>query len=88
LDDNIGNANFTKDIIVKYLNSTETDEIKRWMYANRDMASTNDRTKPGGRPWNACVIDMRGGGKYWYWDFSHPDAQGKPTLTAVDKANW
>ena len=96
LDDNVGDPNFTKDIITNYLNSTETDDVKRWMYANRDKAIAADPNRknglgvsnPNGRPWNACVIDMRGDGAYWYWDVSSPDAQGYPTLKMVPRSEW
>jgi hypothetical protein len=95
-DDNVGDPDFTKDIIMNYLTSGWPDEVKRWMYANRDkeIASFPDvknglgPTNPKGRGWNACVIDMRGTGEYWFWDAKILDAQGYPTLRMIPKANW
>lgn len=96
LDHNVGDPNYTKEIITKFLQSNEPDPVKRWMYANRDVALAHgeapdnlDFTKPSGRPWNACAIDMRGGGVYWYWDSINKDPQtGQPTLKSVAKADW
>lgn len=98
MDHNVGDANYTKEIITKYLQSNEPDPAKRWMYANRDVALAHgtapdnlDYTKPAGRPWNACAIDLSNanGGVYWYWDSLNKDPQtGQPTLKSVGQANW
>jgi hypothetical protein len=91
LDDNVGDPDFTKDIIEGYLSSSLSGDVNKWMWANRSKAAADfdDFDDPGQRPWNACLL-TRGatGWTYWYWDFSTLDADGKPMLNHKQESEW
>lgn len=82
LDDNVGNANFTKGIVDKFCQKWQgpTNRVLCWMNANKEAATDNDRTKPGGRPWNACVIANSETKTLYYWFDFNKLVDGKPTL--------
>jgi len=87
LDDNLGDPNFTKDIVDAYLAATGA-QYTRWLNANKNKATTTNRSSPGQRPWNSCVIDMDGTIKgYWYFDY-HNIVGGEPALTFTHQNQW
>ncbi len=91
LDDNVGDPDFTKDIIDNYLTSTETGDVNKWMWANRDKAAADfdDYDDPGQRPWNACILTRSATEWiYWYWDFNILDQDGKPTINHKHESEW
>jgi len=63
------------------------------MEANKAFATTDERYdflgnhNPGQSPWNACVIDMRADGFYWFFDYNNI-VNGAPTLNFKRRVDW